>query len=167
MNELPMLIELLALQIVSFDSTSIQSELGSAKKMFVGDQHSLTLATDYSVKAISGGIPVVARYVYDPREKVLYYAEMPMDPYHDEPLRDFLAMKPGGKSNWPQFYPIDVEGFSLLYLGEEDENYAEVWNRENSIPKAVLIQWTSAGESFSRMVAPELLFSSSGLLGAQ
>lgn len=159
-SELPMLIELMALQIMSFDATPLQSELGAAKELFVGDEHSLTLATDYSVKAISGGIPVVARYVYQPREKVLYYAEMPMDPYHDEPLRDFLAMKPGDKSSWPRFHPIDVEGFSILYLGEEDESYGEVWNQEESIPKAVLVKWTSEGESFSRMVAPDLLFSS-------
>lgn len=160
-SELPMLIELMALQIMSFDATPLQSELGAAKELFVGDEHSLTLATDYSVKAISGGIPVVARYVYEPREKVLYYAEMPMDPYHDQPLRDFLAMKPGDKSGWPRFHPIDVEGFSLLYLGEEDESYGEVWNEEESIPKAVLIKWTSEGGSFSRMVAPDLLFPSS------
>jgi len=165
-SELPMLIELLAMQLVSFDSTPLQSELGSAKQLFVGDEHSLTLATDYSVKAISGGVPVVARYVYEPREKVLYYAEMPMDPYHDEPLRDFLTMKPGDKSNWPRFYPIDVEGFSLLYLGEEDETYGEVWNEEQTIPIAVLIKWTSGGESFSRMVAPDLLFPSSETKGA-
>lgn len=165
-SELPMLIELLAMQLVSFDSTPLQSELGSAKKLFVGDEHSLTLATDYSVRAISGGIPVVARYVYEPREKVLYYAEMPMDPYHDEPLREFLAMKPGDKSSWPRFYPIDVEEFSLLYLGEEDESYGEVWNEEQSIPIAVLIKWTSAGESFSRMVAPNLLFPSAETKGA-
>lgn len=158
-SELPMIIELMALQLAYFDPTPLPSELGASAKIFIGDEYSLAVATDHSVKALSNGVPIVARYVYLPKDKTLYYAEIPMDPYHPEPLRDFLEMKPSDKEDiWPRFYPVEVEEFSIEYSAEGEGDYVDSWKDQDKIPKAVLIKWTVKDNSFSRLIAPDLPF---------
>ena len=158
-SELPMIMELMTLQLANFDPTPLPSELGAAVQVFVGDEHSLAVATDHSVKALSNGVPVVARYVYLPREKTLYYAEIPLDPYHPEPLRDFLQMKPSDKEGtWPRFFPVEVEKFSIEYSAEGEGDFVDSWNDQDKIPKAILVKWTFKDIAFSRLMLPGLPF---------
>lgn len=158
-KELPMLLELMAMQLSNFDATPMPSNFGTSSALFVGNENSLAIATDHSVKALSGGVPVVARYVYEPRTRTLYYAEIPMDPYHPEPLREFLDMKPGQEDVWPAFYPVEVDDFSIEYRAEEDGHFTDNWNQQDEPPQAVVIQWKIKNDSFSRLMIPNLLFS--------
>jgi len=158
-SEIPMIMELLALQLANFDPTPLPSELGATAQFFIGDETSLALATDHSVKALSNGVPVVARYVYQPKDKILYYAEIPMDPYHPEPLRDFLEMKPSDDEDaWPRFFPVEVEEFSIEYSAEGEGEYKDSWDDRDKIPKAVLIKWNFQDNSFSRLMLPGVPF---------
>ncbi|MGA7877472.1 MAG: type II secretion system protein [Desulfoferrobacter sp.] len=157
-SEFPMIMELLAMQLADFDATPLSSEFGASGPLFVGDEHSLIIATDHSVKALSGGVPVFARYTYLPKDKVLYYSEIPLDPYHPETLREFIDVEPSEKSVWPRFYPIKVDEFSLEYSDEENGGYVNDWNTPDKLPQAVLVNWTLDEKSFSRLIVPDLLF---------
>lgn len=157
-NEFPVILELLSMQLADFDATPLSSEFGAGGPLFIGDDHSLIIATDHSVKALSGGVPVVARYTYLPGDKVLYYSEIPLDPYHPEILRDFIEVPPGEKSTWPHFYPVKVDEFSIEYSDEENGNFASAWNDPEKLPKAILVNWTLNEKAFSRLILPDLLF---------
>ncbi|MDY0040592.1 MAG: type II secretion system protein [Desulforhabdus sp.] len=159
-SEVPMILELMALQLANFDPTPLSSEFGATAQVFSGDESSLALATDHSVKALSKGVPVVARYVYLPKDKILYSAEIPMDPYHHEPLREFLEMKPNDdEDSWPRFFPVEVEEFSIEYSEEGEGDYQSSWDDTEKLPKAVLIKWKIEDNSFSRLMLPGLPFS--------
>ena len=156
--ELPMILELLAMQLADFDATPMSSEFGAARPLFIGDDHSLIIATDHSVKALSGGVPVVARYTYLPNDKVLYYSEIPLDPHHPETLRDFIDVAPDVKSTWPRFYPVKVDEFSFEYSDEGEGDFVSVWDDSENLPKALLVNWTLNEKNLSRLIIPDLLF---------
>jgi len=157
-REFPMILELLAMQLADFDATPLSPELGASQPLFIGDEQSLVIATDHSVKALSGGVPVVARYIYLPKDKLLYYSEMPLDPYHPEALRDFIDVEPSEKSTWPRFYPVKVDDFSIEYTDDGDGGYVNDWNSPDKLPQKVLVNWTLDEKSFSRLIVPDLLF---------
>ena len=153
-----MILELLAMQLADFDATPLSSEFGITGPLFIGDDHSLIIATDHSVKALSGGVPVVARYTYLPKDKVLYYSEIPLDPHHPETLRDFIDVAPDEKSTWPRFYPVKVDEFSFEYSDEEDESFVSAWDDSENLPRVLLVNWTLDEKNFSRLIIPDLFF---------
>ncbi|MCK8600703.1 PulJ/GspJ family protein [Desulfoferrobacter suflitae] len=157
-NEFSLLMELLVMQLAEFDATPVSSEFGAAGPLFVGSEHSLVVATDHSVKALSGGVPVVAKYTYLPQDKTLYYAEIPLDPYHHEELREFIEMAPDVESQRPRFYPVKVDNFALEYSGEEDEGYTNSWDDPEKLPGTVMVRWSLEETTASRIIVPDLLF---------
>ena len=157
-EEFPMIVDLLTMQLAEFDATPVSSQFGASKPLFIGDENSLIIATDHSVKALSNGVPVFARYTYLAEDKTLYYSEIPMDPYHPETLREFIEVEPSRKSSWPRFYPIEVDDFYLEYADEVEGNYVESWDSPDKLPQMVLISWTLDETSFSRTITPDLLF---------
>jgi hypothetical protein len=144
-SDLPSLLQLLRLQLAEFDPVLINVE-GKQRSIFQGDAQSLAFATDYSVRAISKGIPVVARYLFVPERGELYYGELPLDPYHPELIQKFLQMSPGDPKSWPHFYLTEVAGFALSYVGEEQEASAPSFDAEAIVPKAVTVECTSRGD---------------------
>jgi hypothetical protein len=158
-TELPMMIDLMAMQLANFNSSPLPSELGSSTPLLMGDEHSLAVATTHSVKALSKGAPVVARYVFLPKEKLLYYAETPFDPYHPETLREFINLQPAVEDSRPRFYPLEVEDFSIEYSAEGEEDYSESWENGETLPLAVRVTWTSQDKAYSRLIVPDLPFS--------
>jgi|WetSurMetagenome_2_1015567.scaffolds.fasta_scaffold00917_8 hypothetical protein len=138
-SDLPSLLELLKWQLAEFEPILIRDG-GRQYSIFQGDGNSLAFATDYSVRAISKGIPVIARYVFVPGRGELYYAEMPLDPYHPEAIRRFLQMNPGDTRAWPRFYLIQVGDFALSYAGEEAGGTVPSIEEGSGIPSAVMVK---------------------------
>lgn len=153
-SDMPALLELLKWQLANFDPTPLATGEGhQMQALFVGDEHSLAFATDHSVRALSKGAPVIARYLYSQNEKKLYYAERPLDPYHPDEMKEFLAMKPGDDKAWPRFFPTDAAEFTLDLIRGENEGAGDV-------PSAIAIRW-SPGEgvgSTLQVVVPNFLF---------
>lgn len=155
----PAILGLLKLQLVEFYPLPITLD-GQARALIAGERNSLALATDHSVKAISGGVPVIARYVFVPGEKNLYYAEMPLDPYHPERIQEFMRARPGKDRSYPRFLPVQMDEFSLSYAAEEKESYTDSWEADQAPPRAVMIKWKLKDDptSFSYAVYPNFLF---------
>jgi hypothetical protein len=141
-NDLPSLLELIRLQLAEFDPVLINFE-GKQRPIFEGDDQSLSFATDYSVRAISKGVPVIARYLFVPGKGELYYAELPLDPYHPELIQKFLQMNPGDPKSWPHFYLTEVMNFSLSYLGEGQEPPSPSVDSGEGVPRVVRVECTS------------------------
>jgi hypothetical protein len=145
-SDTPSLLDLLKRQLAQFDPVAIQVD-GKPRSIFQGDEQSLTFATDYSVRAISKGVPVVARYVFLPGRGELFYAELPLDPYHSENIIEFFQMSPGNTKSWPRFYLFEVAEFALTYAIKEKGEFAEVGNNDGGIPNAVTVKCASRGDS--------------------
>ena len=157
--ETPAIIDQLKWQIASFDPVSVTID-GTKRLIFTGDDHSLVLSTDRSVKALSGDVPVIARYEYSRGEKKLYYAEMPLDPYHQDPILKFMKMKPDtGRKAVPRFYTVDTGEFLLSYKGDDDEAVKN-WDSAASAPQAVFIRWSDENGSapITIQVIPNFVF---------
>ena len=162
-SDMPALIHLLKMQLANFDPMAVTID-GQQGIFFQGDERALSFCTDHSVKAINRGVPVVVRYIFSPEDKRLYYAEIPANPYHFEPVTEFLQLQPkGGDDQWPRFYAVDVADFSISYGGEEAGNLEGAWSDILSIPKTVVVKWiTEAGTApFSTFLIPNCLFSRS------
>lgn len=169
--DIPRIMELLECQLATLDTVAITMD-GQSLPLFLGDQNSVAFATDYSVKALSRGVPVVARYVYVPAEKILYYAEIPLDPYHPETIREFVQMNPDKKKSWPRFFSIKIADFSLSYKAEETASYTQSWENGSVPPQSIVIKWSpqDAKRGFTAQVIPGFLFplttESSGTAGS-
>ncbi len=144
-SDIPSLLELLKWQLAQFEPVLINYE-GKQRPIFQGDEQSLAFATHYSVRAISKGAPVIARYVFT-SEGTLFYAEIPLDPYHPEPIQRFLQMRPGDTKSWPRFYAMEIGGCSLSYAGGEGGEMASAVDDELGIPSAVIAKCTAPGNS--------------------
>lgn len=155
----PSIIELLKWQLTQFNPTPMKAE-GQSFTLLAGDKQSITLATGHSVKAISRGIPVIARYVFDPREKKLFYAEVPLDPYHPSVFQELHNLRPGKEKTFPRFYSSDIEDFALAYGGEEKSSFVDSWEGE-ALPTAVMVRWMQKEDptAYSYVVYPNFLFS--------
>jgi type II secretory pathway pseudopilin PulG len=160
---MPNMIELLKLQLAQFNPAHNPSE-GDSNPVFKGEEHFLTITTNHSVKAISQGVPVIARYAYSASERKLYYAEIPFNPYDTEALEEFLDIEPKEDINaWPRFYTAEVAGFSLSYLDEESAELTNSWDDDETVPKAVVVRWAPDDETppTASVIYPNFLFSQS------
>jgi hypothetical protein len=144
-SDIPSLFELLKWQLSQFEPVLITYD-GKQHAIFRGDEQSLAFATHYSVRAISKGIPVIARYVFTPGG-TLYYAEMPLDPYHPEPMQQFLQMNPGNAKSWPRFYPVEIGDCVFSYGGGENGEMASSVDDEIGIPSTVIVKCAGLGGS--------------------
>lgn len=135
------LIDMFKCQLSEFDPTPIKFTEG-ARLVFSGASRSIAFATSHSVKAISKGVPVIAHYVFDPGAKVLYYSEIPLDPYHPRAAQAFIKATPAANEKAKyRFFPIDISQFELSYAGKDDDHFAEVWDRDGQTPAQVLLKW--------------------------
>lgn len=159
----PNLINLLKWQLAVFDPVQVNYD-GRTRYIFFGDEHSLAFATGQSVKAISRGAPVVARYVFVPSSGILYYAEMPYDPYHTETLQEFIQMTPGSEGSSPRFYPTPMREFSLSFFSEESTGSDSFWDGEGGIPAGVLVKYSGSTDdtTFGVLIVPNFLFAKKG-----
>jgi prepilin-type N-terminal cleavage/methylation domain-containing protein len=160
--EMPNILDLMKWQLANFDAVPIRFE-GESRYLLEGNEYSLTFTTDRSIKAISKGVPVVARYVYKSKEKKLYYSEFLLDPYHPEAIQKFMKAEPGHGEEWPRFYPIDVESLLFSYIeSQEHPEYKGSWENHSEIPSGVLVKWSLRGESAassnSQIMIPNSLF---------
>jgi prepilin-type N-terminal cleavage/methylation domain-containing protein len=142
-QEIVRLLEVMTLQLGTFNPTPIA--LGTDKEsqpVFVGNRQALSLSTNYSLKAISKGVPVISRYVFVPGSKRFYYAELPFDPYHPDPVERFLKQKPDTRDSWPRFYAMDMNliDFAISYRGKDGEGFAETWEDTSSLPQAIMVK---------------------------
>lgn len=164
-SDLPALLDLMKWQLANFDPVPVATGQGQEKRpLFVGDEHSMAFATDRSVKAISKGVPIIARYVYSQSAKKLYYSEIPLDPYHHDDIKAFLELAPGDKDAWPRFYETDAGGFALAFGGGEDKSdRSEAWDNDAEIPSVVTVKWSSTegGGAGMEVMVPNFLFPAS------
>jgi len=140
-QEIVHLLELMTLQLATFNPTPILVT-EDKKPLFLGDEQSLTFATNYSVRALSHGVPVICRYLFSPAEGRLYYAELPFDPYHVKPIQEFLQMRPSGQESKPQFYgtTVEVTEFSIGYQTKESGQLSDAGEDASGLPLAVLVR---------------------------
>jgi prepilin-type N-terminal cleavage/methylation domain-containing protein len=159
--EMPNILDLMKWQLANFDPTPIRIE-DANRLIFMGNEHSLIFSTDRSVKAISRGAPVIVRYIFDPREKKLYYSEIPLDPYHPKVVEEFLKAGPQKDSQWPRFYSIDAGGLSLSYVESEDHpELKESWDNRSAIPATIIVKWSPIEEaeaSHAEVMIPNSFF---------
>ncbi len=133
--------ELLKRQLAECDPTPIRFT-GSTHPVFNGQSNSIAFVTAHSVKAISHGVPVVARYTYDPGSKVLHYSELPMDPYHSKSITQFLADNSSQKNETKiGSYVVDFPQFVLSYAGKESSEFSQAWEVGDDVPVEVLLRW--------------------------
>jgi hypothetical protein len=146
-SDVPSLLQLLKWQLAAFEPLQITSQ-GKKRAAFEGDGQSLAFATAYSVRAISKGLPVIARYVFVPGRGELYYAELFLDPYHPEAIERFLKTNPGDTKSWPHFYVTEVAEFSLSYVGKERETLdPSEMDGTAGVPVAVVVNCSARGSS--------------------
>ncbi len=147
------LVDLLKLQLAELDPTPVKFENGSTRIIFRGDVDTLAFATSHSVRAISHGVPVVVRYTFDPKSKVLFYSEIPFDPYHGEAMQEFLESKSAGAQQKARLYKIQIADFGISYLDGERDQSQKAWARGDRFPAAVVLNWTTpdAGD-FTRLL---------------
>jgi prepilin-type N-terminal cleavage/methylation domain-containing protein len=137
----PPFVDLIRAQLTELDPTPMVSAEGS-QLIFKGFSSEMSFVTSHSVKAISKGVPVIARYIYESGEKKLYYGEMPMNPYDLKYVQDFLDADPlKGEKPKARFYAIDVEDFALSYGSAEKDSYVPNWESETEVPAVILIRW--------------------------
>jgi prepilin-type N-terminal cleavage/methylation domain-containing protein len=135
------LADLLQRQLAECDPSPVKFT-ESVHPVFTGQPNSIAFVTAHSVKAISQGVPVVARYVYDAKAGVLYYSELIMDPYHSKAIEEFLANNSSGaKESKVRSYGVDFREFTLGYAGKDSKQFVETWEAGNDVPVQVLVKW--------------------------
>jgi prepilin-type N-terminal cleavage/methylation domain-containing protein len=135
------LADLLQRQLAECDPTPVKFSEG-VRPVFAGRANVIAFATAHSVKAISQGVPVVARYDYDAKSGVLHYSELVMDPYHTKSIEEFLSNKAGyAEKSKVRSYGVDFPEFVLGYAGKESKQFAESWDSKEELPVEVLVKW--------------------------
>ncbi|MCE5332958.1 MAG: prepilin-type N-terminal cleavage/methylation domain-containing protein [Desulfobacteraceae bacterium] len=152
-DQTTLMVDLIKLQLSELDPTPIRSE-GSVHPVFRGNSSSLYFVSGHSVKAISHGVPVVVRYAYDARKKLLSYSERPFDPYHAKAIEDFSGAGKGRETkDRPPSYEIEMPAFSLSYAGRDATQFSDRWEKSSEIPIEVLLRWTGEdAREHSRML---------------
>lgn len=144
--------QLLQRQLAECDPRPINFPNGS-RPLFIGKSNSICFITSYSVKAISKGVPVVARYTYDPGSRVLYYAEMVMDPYRPQSLEQFaLGGNSSGERSQVRSYGVDFPGFALSYAGKNAREFIQSWASTQELPLEILLTWKQTNGDGHSMV---------------
>ncbi len=135
------LADLLNSQLAECDPKPIKFTDG-VHPLFAGQPNSIVFVTAHSVKAISHGVPVVARYTYDPNSRVLYYSELLLDPYHPGSIEKFIA---GGSSRKQETevrtYGVDFPEFVLAYAGKDSREFSKAWQAVDALPVEVFLRW--------------------------
>jgi prepilin-type N-terminal cleavage/methylation domain-containing protein len=138
-----LLADLLQHQLAECDTTPVKFPDNSMHPVFFGQANSIAFITSHSVKAISGGVPVVARYTYDPNSKVLSYSELVFNPYYTEAIQNFVEGRQaaGNKKSEIRSYGVNIQGFGLAYGGKGATQFTESWNTNDQVPVEVLLYW--------------------------
>ncbi|MGA2938295.1 MAG: prepilin-type N-terminal cleavage/methylation domain-containing protein [Syntrophobacteraceae bacterium] len=135
------LTDLLNRQLAECDPKPIRFT-GSVHPVFAGQPNSIAFVTSHSVKAISQGVPVVARYSYDSNSRVLYYSELLLDPYHPGSIEKFLAGRSSGKQDTAvRTYGVNFQEFVLAYADKESREFSQSWETADQLPVEVLVRW--------------------------
>jgi prepilin-type N-terminal cleavage/methylation domain-containing protein len=158
-SDMPAVVDLLKWQLATFEPQPVRVDQESMP-IFKGESHSLTFATTHSVKAISRGAPVLVRYVFVPSDKALYYMEIPFDPYHSEPIEQFLKLMPGKDAKRKGFFSTAVSNVSFSFAAQDGvEGFEEKWEEGSDVPAMVVVKWSPDGHSrFTAAVVPNSLF---------
>jgi prepilin-type N-terminal cleavage/methylation domain-containing protein len=135
------LADLLSRQLAECDPTPIKFK-DSPHPVFAGQPNSIAFVTTHSVKAISQGVPVVVRYMYDPDSKVLNYSELLLDPYHPDSIEMFLAGRSSSKKATEiRSYGVEFPEFLLSFAGKEAKEFLQAWESVDQLPVEVLLRW--------------------------
>lgn len=135
------LADLLQRQLAECDPTPVKFTEG-VHVVFTGQPNSIAFVTSHSVKAISHGVPVVARYVYDAKAGVLHYSELVMDPFHTKSIEEFLANDSSrGQESKIRSFGVDFREFTLAYAGKDSKQFLESWDATDDVPVEVLVKW--------------------------
>ncbi|MCU0572708.1 MAG: prepilin-type N-terminal cleavage/methylation domain-containing protein [Syntrophobacteraceae bacterium] len=158
-SDMPAVIDLLKWQLATFEPQPVRIDQ-ELVPVFKADARSLTFATAHSVKAITRGAPVVARYVFVPRDKALYYAEIPFDPYNTEIIEEFMKFMPGKDKKRRGFFSTAVAEMTFSYADSgETESFEENWQGDGAIPGVVVVTWTPDGrDRMAAAMVPNALF---------
>jgi prepilin-type N-terminal cleavage/methylation domain-containing protein len=136
------LADLLKRQLSECDPTPIKFSDTTQHPLFNGQANSIVFVTAHSVRAISQGVPVVARYVYDPGSKVLSYSELLLDRYHPVFIERFLAGRSSsGKETEIRSYGVGFQEFVLSYAGKDSKEFLQSWDVTKELPVEVLVRW--------------------------
>jgi hypothetical protein len=122
-NDVQYILDLMTLQLGSYDPTPVTFSEGE-QMIFFGDRYSITFATDYSVKALCGGAPVLAHYVFYPEDGRVYYAETPFNSSDSDAVKDFVDLKPGAKNSSVPFYSVAASDFSIRFIQRRETDEA-------------------------------------------
>lgn len=133
------MMNLLQCQLAECEATKIKFTEGP-HSLFVGQANAVVFVTSHSVKAISQGVSVVARYSWDPKSRMLSYSEVLLDPYHPQIIEDYLKTVGGEKSKVTS-YGVEVPEFVLGYAGKDAKQFEDAWGAKDELPLEVLVKW--------------------------
>lgn len=137
-----LLTDLLKRQLAESDPTPIKFTDGSVRSLFSAHSNSLTFITSHSVKAISQGVPVVARYDYNPGSKMLSYSELLLNPYYPKAIEEFMAGgSPGEKKMEIASYGTYFSDFQMAYSGRGAKEFSQSWEGSDKLPLEILVVW--------------------------
>jgi hypothetical protein len=154
------LLDLLSLQIGSFYPFPVQLEK-SKRTLLSGTQDTLLLATGYSVRALSKGAPVIARYQFNEHEHKIYYSEMPLDPYHPERIKEFIDTPPSEKGAGPfQFYEVKATQWAFSYWDPDGQDLVDQWDNPTVLPTEIRVTgtWAKDAPEWVRIITVGFLF---------
>lgn len=154
------LLDLLQLQIGSFYPFQVRYE-GGKRTILSGDGSSLLLATGYSVRALSKGAPVLARYVFNEQTHKIYYAEIPLDPYHEERTKDFVRAAADEDKDGPfRFYAIEAAQWEFGYRDPESDDFSDAWDKPTGLPSSIRVmgKWKDDAPEWTRIITLGFLF---------
>jgi prepilin-type N-terminal cleavage/methylation domain-containing protein len=159
-DQTSLLADLLNRQLAECDPKPIKFK-DRVHPLFTGQPNSIAFVTTHSVKAISQGVPVVARYMYDPNSRVLYYSELLLDPYHSDFIEKFLAGRASSeKETGIRAYGVEFPEFVLAYAGKESREFSQAWDAVDELPVEVLLRWRAKDSTVhARVCMVNALFS--------
>ena len=134
------LADLLKRQLAECDPTPVKFT-DSVHPVFAGQPNSIAFVTAHSVKAISQGVPVVARYIYDPNSKMLYYSELLLDPYHSKSIERFLADSLPAKRDKIRSYGVDFLNSCWPMQARIPSSFYNPGMLPDELPVEVLLRW--------------------------
>jgi len=140
-DQASLMADLLKRQLAECDPNPIRFSDSTVHPLFTGKSDMLVFVTAHSIKAISQGVPVAARYTYDRNARVLYYSELVLDPYHTKKLERFVAGQSENKENTTASYGVDFPEFALAFAGKEAKQFSETWPAGDNLPVEVLLRW--------------------------
>lgn len=140
---------LLAAQLASYDPVAQGGDASNVLSLR-GDATRLAFPTFVSMRALHGGGPVLARYIFTPADHggVLYYAEKSLDENDQAAAREFQEWQPGNADPADDVAVLTVAAaeVSFAYDRTRDRGRSKTWEHIAELPESVICRYRAPGD---------------------